>query len=129
MAVDLQQIEGRIMHLFDKLEETVHEVAGKHNSLAQAVGKEMDELEAKLRELQSKINDTKPAPQTIEAFSANPANKDRVHDEYYSYLTKPRIEISPNGKITISFAQDWQDEEKTNFLHDMRVKAINKAGK
>ncbi len=129
MAVDLQQIEGRIMHLFDKLEETVHEVAGKHNSLTQAVGKEMDELEAKLRELQSKINDTKSAPQTIEAFSANPANKDRVHDEYYSYLTKPRIEISPNGKITISFAQDWQDLEKENFLRDMRAKAINKAGK
>ena len=126
MAVDLQQIEARIMGLFDKLEEVVHDVVGKHNHLAQAVGKEMDELEAKLRELQDKINDKSSVPQTVEAFSSNPANHDKVHDEYYPYLTKPKIEISPNGKITISFAQDWQDEEKTNFLQDMRAKAIAK---
>jgi 8-oxo-dGTP pyrophosphatase MutT (NUDIX family)/Txe/YoeB family toxin of Txe-Axe toxin-antitoxin module len=126
VAVDLQQIEARIMGLFDKLEDTVHEVTSKHNHLAQAVGKEMDELEAKLRELQSKINDPAPSPQTIEAFSTNPANKDKVHDEYYSYLTKPRIEIQPNGKITISFAQDWQDLEKENFLRDMRVRTLGK---
>ena len=112
--------------MFDKLEDTVHEVTSKHNHLAQAVGKEMDELEAKLRELQSKINDPAPSPQTIEAFSTNPANKDKVHDEYYSYLTKPRIEIQPNGKITISFAQDWQDLEKENFLRDMRVRTLGK---
>jgi 8-oxo-dGTP pyrophosphatase MutT (NUDIX family)/Txe/YoeB family toxin of Txe-Axe toxin-antitoxin module len=129
MAVDLQQIEGRIMSLFDKLETVVHDVAGKHNQLAQAVGKDIDELEAKLRELQSKISDEPKMPQTVEAFSANPANKDKVHDEYYSYLTKPKIEIAPNGKITISFARDWQDEEKSNFLHDMRARVINKAGK
>jgi len=132
MAVDLQQIEARIMRLFDKLEDVVHEITGKHNHLAQAVGKEMDELETKLRELQSKINEepVKPqGPQVVEAFSANPANHGKVHDEYYSYLTKPKIEISPNGKITISFAQDWQDEEKSNFLHDMRARAIKKAGK
>jgi ADP-ribose pyrophosphatase YjhB (NUDIX family)/Txe/YoeB family toxin of Txe-Axe toxin-antitoxin module len=124
MAVDLQQIEARIMGLFDKLEEVVHDVVGKHNHLTQAVGKEMDELEAKLRELQHRINDPAPTPQVVEAFSANPANKDKVHDEYYSYLSKPKIEISPNGKITISFAQDWQNLEKENFLRDMRVRAI-----
>ena len=129
MAVDLQQVEGRIMGLFDKLEEVVHDVAGKHNMLAQNVGKDIDELEAKLRELQGKINEPAPGPQVIEAFSANPANKDRIHDEFYSYLSKPRIEISPNGKITISFAQDWQDLEKENFLKDMRARVINKAGK
>jgi 8-oxo-dGTP pyrophosphatase MutT (NUDIX family) len=126
VAVDLQQVEGRIMKLFDSLEEAMHETVGKHNELAVAVGKDIDELEAKLRELQSKISEPAPAPspQTIEAFSANPANKDQVHDEYYSYLTKPRIEISPNGKIVISFGHDWQDMEKQNFLHDMRAKVI-----
>ena len=132
MAVDLQQIEARIMSLFDKLEETMHNVVGKHNHLAQSVGKEMDELEAKLRELQSKINDepVKPkGPQIVEAYSANPANNDKIHDEYYSYLPKPKIEISPNGKIVISFAHEWQDLEKENFLRDMRARAINKAGK
>lgn len=130
MAIDLQQIEGRIMSLFDKLEEVVHDAISKHNHLAQSVGKDIDELELKLRELQSKISEpASNSPQVIEAFSANPANKDKVHDEYYPYLSKPRVEISPNGKIIISFAHDWQDEEKTNFLQDMRVKAISKAGK
>lgn len=124
MAVDLQQIEARIMNLFDKLEEVIHETVGKHNQLAQSVGKDIDELEAKLRELQSKIEEQPAKASTIEAFSTNPGNKDKIHDEYYSYLTKPRIEICPNGKITINFAHDWQDEEKTNFLQDMRAKVL-----
>lgn len=129
MAVDLQQVEGRIMSLFDKLESAVHDMSGKHNHLAEAVGKDIDELEAKLRDLQSKIHETASAPQTVEAYSANPANHGKVHDEYYSYLTKPRIEIAPNGKITITFGQDWQDLERENFLKDMRARVINKAGK
>lgn len=129
MAVDLQQVEARIMKLFDKLEESMHQTTSKHNQLAQMVGKDIDELEAKLRELQSKINEPAPTPQTIEAYSTNPANKDRVHDAYYSYLSKPKIEISPNGKITITFSEDWQDLEKENFLRDMRARVINKAGK
>jgi hypothetical protein len=129
MAVDLQQVEGRIMKLFDKLESAVHDMSGKHNHLVEAVGKDIDELESRLRELQSKIHETAPAPQTIEAYSTNPANKDKVHDQYYSYLTKPRIEIAPSGKITITFSEDWQDLEKENFLKDMRARVINKAGK
>lgn len=129
MAVDLQQVEGRIMSLFDKLEVTIHDMSGKHNHLAEAVGKDIDELEARLRELQEKIHETASTPQTVEAYSANPANKDKIHDEYYSYLTKPRIEIAPNGKITITFGQDWQDLERENFLKDMRARVINKAGK
>lgn len=129
MAVDLQQVEGRIMSLFDKLEESFHDFSGKHNELAEAVSKDIDELELKLRELQSKIDSVDKKPSTIEAFSSNPANKDKVHDAYYSYLTKPRIEISPNGKITISFGNDWQDLEKENFLKDMRARVITKAGK
>jgi 8-oxo-dGTP pyrophosphatase MutT (NUDIX family) len=128
VAVDLQQVETRVMRLFDKLEEAVHEVSGKHNQLTQAVGKDIDELEAKLKELQSKINEPAPAPQVVEAYSAHPANKDRVHDAYYSYLSKPRIDIAPNGKITITFSSDWQDLEKENFLKDMRARAISRKG-
>lgn len=130
VAIDLQQVESRITSLFDKLEDTMHDMSGKHNQLVESVGKDMDELEMKLRELQSKIDSADDkGPQVIEAFSANPANKDKVHDAFYSYLSKPKIEIMPSGKITISFSEDWQNLEKENFLKDMRAKVISKAGK
>lgn len=123
VAVDLQQVEAKILKLFDRLEEATHELAGAHNKLVQEVGKDMDELEAKLRELQIKLDEPRQA-KTIEAFSANPADGNKVHDRLYSYLTKPRVEISPNGKITISFGDDWEDMERSNFLEDMRAKVI-----
>lgn len=129
VAVDLQQVEAKMMALFDKLEETVENGSKKHNKLVEAVGKDIDELEEKLRTLQSKIEDINKKPNIVEAVSANPANKDAVHDAFYSYLTKPKIEIMPNGKITISFGQDWQDMEKENFLKDMRAKVVKKVEK
>jgi hypothetical protein len=124
VAVDLQQVEAKILKLFDRLEETMHDVAGKHNKLAQRVGDDMDELEAKLRELQSKISDTPKKNKPVEAVSSNPANGDKIHGRLYSYLTKPRVEIQPTGKIVISFGDDWEDIEKSNFLDDMRVKVL-----
>lgn len=129
MAVDLQQVENRIMKLFDKLEDLVHEVAGKHNELAQEAGKEIDEIEGKLRELQYKIEDLEKQPETIEAYSSRPVDPARVHDEGYPYLPKPQIEISPDGKIKISFTQDWTSLEKENFLNDLRAKVVKKNAK
>jgi ADP-ribose pyrophosphatase YjhB (NUDIX family) len=130
VAVDLQQVETRVMTLFDKLEEYVHEVAGKHNELAQKASDELDELERKLRELQSKIEAMDKKPETIEAFSSNPPNKDQVIDSFYPYLSRPKVEIAPTGRITISFGGDWQNLEKENFLKDMRAKVmVKKAGK
>ena len=52
VAIDIQQVEARIMGLFDKLEELVHNLTSKHNELAEMAGTEVDELERKLRELQ-----------------------------------------------------------------------------
>lgn len=125
-AVDLQQVETRIMKLFDKLEETIHTISDKHNDLAQMAGKEIDDLEAKLRALQSKIDDMGKGPETVTAYATHPANPARVHDENYPYLPRPQVEISPNGAIKISFASDWTDLEKQNFLHDMRAKAVKR---
>lgn len=123
VAVDLQQVEAKILKLFDRLEEATHELAGAHNKLAEMVSKDMDELEAKLRELQVKLDEPRK-PKTVEAFSSNPADSNKVHDRLYSYLTKPRVEISPNGRITISFGDDWEDLERSNFLEDMRARVI-----
>ena len=121
VAVDLQQVEAKILKLFDRLEESTKELSSKHNQLAQEVGHDMDELEAKLRELQSKLRDA-PKAKTVEAFSANPADDTKVHDRLYSYLSKPRVEIQPTGKIIISFGTDWDDLERSSFLEDMRAK-------
>lgn len=126
MAVDLQQVEARIMKLFDKLEETIHTITDKHNSLAELAGNEIDELERKLRELAGKIDEMEKVPETVTAYSASPSNPARIHDENYPYLPRPQVEISPNGKIRITFSQDWTDLEKQNFLHDMKVKAVKR---
>jgi len=126
VAVDLQQVETRIMKLFDKLEEVVQTISEKHNNLAEMAGNEIDELESKLRELQSKIDDMGKGPEVVHAYSVHRPNAARIHDENYPYLPRPQVEISPNGAIKITFGSDWTDLEKQNFLHDMRAKAVKR---
>lgn len=125
-AIDLQQVEARIMKLFDKLEDTIHTVSSKHNELADIAGKEIDELEAKLRDLANKIDIMGKKPETVTAVTAGKPNHARIHDEHYPYLPRPQVEISPNGTIKISFGSDWTDLEKQNFLHDMRAKVVKR---
>ena len=123
-AVDLQQAEQKIMKLFDKLEESVHEIADKHNVLANEAGDEVEQLESKLRELQLKVDELNSKPTTVEAYQTRPINSDKVHSAHYMYLPKPAITISPNGNITITFDKDWTDMEKSNFLNDMKAKIV-----
>lgn len=126
MAVDLQQVEARILTLFEKLEEVVHDLQGKHNTLASMAGTEIDEIESKLRDLQNKIEALGKRPETVEAYSVRSVNPGRVHDENYPYLPRPQVEINPNGKIKITFASEWTDLEKENFLSDMRARVIKR---
>lgn len=124
VAVDLQQVEAKILKLFDRLEETTKNLVGKHNKLAQDIGRDMDELEAKLRALQAKVNDSGKKTKTVEAVSSHPADGSKIHNKLYSYLSRPRVEIQPGGKLIITFGDDWEDMEKSNFLEDLRVKVI-----
>jgi ADP-ribose pyrophosphatase YjhB (NUDIX family) len=125
-AVDLQQIEEKMMKLFDKLEQTTHKVVEQHNKLAQDAGKDIEELEAKLRELATKIDDLGKKPETVEARQTKPVSADKVYDSHYMYLPKPEIEIEPNGKIKICFNKEWTDLEKSNFLKDMKANIIRR---
>lgn len=125
MAVDLQQVEHKIMKLFDKLEEAVHQVADKHNQLSREAGSEVEELEAKLRELQSKVDELGHKPTTVEAYQSKPVSGHKVYDDHYFYLQKPSIEVSPTGKIKITFEKDWTSMEKSNFLSDMKARVID----
>lgn len=127
MAVDLQQVEARILSLFDKLEDYVHEVAGKHNKLTGDVGNEIELIEQKIRDLQSKVDELNKKPVSVEAYSQNPGRHEDLLDNDYCYLSRPCIEISPNGKIRIIFGQDWNGMDQENFLKDMKAKAIKKA--
>ena len=129
VAIDVQQVESRITKLFDKLEEYVSKVASKHNELTRAVGSEIDELEIKIRELQTKVEQLGKVPSKVEAIQTKPVDPDRVLDEEYCYLSKPQIEISPNGKIKITFPDDWQDLEKENLLRDLRARMVKKASR
>ena len=123
-AVDLIQAESKIMKLFDKLERYSFDFAEQHNKLCDDAGDELERLEAKLLELQGKIDELEHRPTSVEAYSSNPANSNKVHDEHYCYLSKPSVTIEPSGKIKITFAEEWTSMDRENFLSDMRAKAI-----
>ena len=125
-AIDLQQAEQKIMKLFDKIETTLRETQDKHNSLTRRVGDEIDELENKLLDLQSKIDSLSKKPSKVEAFSTEKTNPNKILNEYYSYLPKPRVIIEPSGRIIIDFAQEWTSDDKGNFLNDMKAKIIKR---
>ena len=126
MAVDLQQVEHKIMDLFDKLEGSLHTITDKHNELAQEAGKEIEMLESKLRDLQSKIDELSKKPTTVEAYQTKSINPNKVYSSHYMYLPKPKISVGSNGKVSITFNEDWTDLEKSNFLNDMKVKILKK---
>jgi hypothetical protein len=128
MAVDLQQVEQKMMKLFDKLEETVIEIADKHNDLGEEAGDAIDLLESKLKELQTKIDEMGKQPVSVDAYSAAPKNDKKVHEEFYSYLPRPEVQISPDGHIRISFGSEWQPMERENFLKDLKARAIKRGG-
>lgn len=125
-AVDLQQVEEKMMRLFDKLEETTHKVIEQHNKLTEDVGNDVEMLEAKLRDLANKVDELGKQPESVEAYQSKPVSPDKVYDSHYMYLPKPEICVEPNGKIKISFGKDWTDMEKSNFLNDMRANIIRR---
>lgn len=126
MAVDLQQVEQRMMKLFDKLETVMHDIAGKHNDLGRDAGGAIDELEQKLYSLQDRIDVLARQPVTMHAYSSSPKDGSQVHANGYPYLSKPKVTIDPSGRIEISFDGDWQPDERTSFLKDMKAKIIKK---
>jgi ADP-ribose pyrophosphatase YjhB (NUDIX family) len=126
-AVDIQQVEERMMTIFDKMQEVVAELSNKHNSLANATGTDIDSLFSSINKLQSKIDGMAAnKPSVVEAISTNPPNPSAILNSHYNYLPKPKIEILPSGKITISFSDEWAQMEQENFLEDMKAKAIKK---
>ena len=129
MAVDLQQVEQKMMKLFDKLEETVIEISTKHNKLGDEAGDAVDLLDSKLKELQAKIDSFAKKPVSVDAYSASPRDDKKVHAEFYSYLPRPTVDISPNGHIKISFGSEWQPLERENFLHDLKARAVKHGGR
>lgn len=128
-AVDLQQVEQKMMRLFDKLEDTVLEIVDKHNELAEEAGDAIDLLESKLKELQCKIDELNKQPVSVDAYSGHPRNDKKVHEEFYSYLPRPEVSISPDGHIKISFGSEWTSMERENFLKDMRARVIKRKGR
>lgn len=125
-AVDLQQAEQKILRLFDSIEEKLDIFRDRHNALASKVGDEIDEIENKLIALQGTIDKLSAKPSKIEAYSSDPPNPNTILSQYYEYLSKPQVLISPTGHISISFGVDWHSSDRENFLQDMRAKVIKK---
>lgn len=129
MAVDVQQVEQRMMKLFDRLEDTLLTVVDKHNKLNSDAGDAIDLLEQKLMSLQQSVEQITRRPVTVDAYSSRPSDDRTVHSEFYPYLSRPQVVISPDGRIKISFESDWTHMERENFLHDMKAKVIKQANK
>ena len=125
-ALDLQQIEERVMKLFDKLEEQMGTVVAQHNKLAQDAGKEIESLEQRLRELAVKIDEMGKKPSTVEAYQTGKVSPEKVYNSHYNYLTKPSVSIDSSGKISISFDREWTDMEKSNYLKDLKAILIKR---
>jgi 8-oxo-dGTP pyrophosphatase MutT (NUDIX family) len=119
-AVDLQQAEAKIMKLFDSVEERVKEIEVKRD------GSEVEDLREKLLQLQSKVDEMGKKPSKVEAFSSNPANPVQVFSQFYNYLSRPKVVVHPSGYVVIDFGVDWTGDDKTNFLQDLRAKAISR---
>jgi len=128
-AIDLQQVEHKIMKLFDKLESTIHDVVDKHNSLTHDSGASLDDIEAKLKDLQDRVEQLNKKPATVQAYSPAPDKHEQIYDEYYTFLPKPSIVISPSGHMTISFGSGWTVSERENFLNDMKARVIKMSDK
>jgi ADP-ribose pyrophosphatase YjhB (NUDIX family) len=125
-AVDLQQVEDKIMKLFDKLENSVLTIIDKHNKLNEDAGKEIETLETKLRELQEKVDQLGKKPSQVEVVQSKKVDPKKIYDNQYMYLPKPKIEVTKEGSVTISFDKEWTDLEKSNFLTDMKARIIKK---
>ena len=129
MAVDLQNVEGRMMKLFDKLETATKNISDKHNSLCGSASKEIETLESKLLELQAKIDSMSPKKSIVEAKKHNDIDPNKVYSSEYFYLPKPEITIEPNGRIKIIFNNEWNNFDKENFLNDMKAKIVEQKKK
>lgn len=88
VAVDVQQIEQRILKVFDKLESTVNTIKNKHNLLAEEADKQLEDIESKLRKLQSKLDgvDTGSGGHTVE--------------------------VDKNGKVLVSYTKTGKNDRK-----------------
>jgi 8-oxo-dGTP pyrophosphatase MutT (NUDIX family) len=125
MAVDLQQVEERMGKLIDKLEERLDVTSDKHNDLSRALGADIDEIEAKLKQIRSNVKVT-PESSSISAVVSEKPDVKSVLSNFYEYLSKPSVTIEPSGRIHITFAHDWSNLDQGNFLTDLKAKALKK---
>ena len=126
VAVDLQQVEQRMMKLFDRLENNLMNITDKHNKLNSDAGQSIDEIEQKLLQLQTSLDKLGKQPVSVNAYTPNPDSSNTVHETYYPYLPRPDVTISPNGSVKISFGGEWTNLERENFLCDLKARVINK---
>jgi len=129
VAVDLQQVESKIMSLFDKLENSLLTIVDKHNKLNEDAGKEIEALESKLMDLQEKVAELGKKPSTVDVVQSKKVDPKKVYENQYMYLPKPRIDIDGHGHVSITFDKEWTDLEKSNFLYDMKAKIVKKSNK
>lgn len=132
VAIDLQQVEIRIMTLIDQLDRRLNEMEESFSERETKIKTDLNELESKLKELKLKLQSLESKPKSIEIPIAqemlSPIDTNIVHGVNYSYMSRPKIERSSKS-FKITFGPDWSDAEKEAFLRDLRARIIRKNGK
>jgi 8-oxo-dGTP pyrophosphatase MutT (NUDIX family) len=122
-AVDLSKIEERIGKLIDTLDSKLEDMSEKHNSLARALGADIDAIEEKLKQLRSSTPIVESSSK-ITAILDQDKDMNLILRSFYEYLSRPSIAIEPNGRVNINFNNDWSNLDKTNFLQDLKAKVL-----
>ena len=120
-AIEVQQLETRLMGLFDTLEEVVGDISDAHNLLTDKAGDEIDVIYNQLLVLQAKVAELESKSSKVEGYTQTSKSPAKVHEKEYPYLSRPSVTILPSGKITIDFKEDWTSMEKINYLNDLKV--------
>lgn len=125
-----ERLKGLVESL-DKLTDSSSKQTEMHDKLVDRTENELNSIHTKLQGLRSVVggqNPPKDEPEMANMMAVRRVGEPGLCNDCscnpcqcYTHLTKPTIEIEPSGKITIMFKSDWQNLDKTNFLHTMKM--------
>jgi hypothetical protein len=114
-AVDLQQVEAKMLKLIEQLKETTEK---EHTTY-------QDRLDSLTNELQSIKNILLHSISGAPTYGIpNPTFRDPYMMDPYSSFSRPTVTHLPNKIIRIVFNKDWPSIKKSEYLKDANLKKV-----